>query len=330
MSREPWGPGKILETSGAYWQTFTLHVGVRLGIFTRIGNDSVQAEDLAQEIGADSRGLGQLLNALAAMGLLVKEGGRYRNTDEAKAYLVQDSPRYVGYMVMHHHHLVGAWSRLSEAVQTGGPVREVSAREEKEREAFLMGMFTLAMAIAPRLAKGIDLKGRRHLLDVGGGPGTYAVHFCMANPGLHATVYDLPSSRTFAERTIERFGMAGRVHFAEGDYHKDPIAGSYDVAWLSQILHAEGEEGCQRIIDKAVAVLEPRGMILVHDFLLNDTFDGPLFPAIFSLNMLVNTEAGRSYSEGEVRRMLERAGVRGITRLAFEGPNKSGILAGLV
>jgi hypothetical protein len=77
-------------------------------------------------------------------------------------------------------------------------------------------------------------------------------------------------------------------------------------------------------------VLEPGGLILVHDFLLNDSHDGPLFPALFALNMLVNTEEGRSYSEGEVRDMLAKAGVRNIQRLPFRGPTDSGILSGTV
>ena len=84
------------------------------------------------------------------------------------------------------------------------------------------------------------------------------------------------------------------------------------------------------VIERAVAVLEPGGLILVHDFLLNDTHDGPLFPALFALNMLVNTEEGRSYSEGEVKDMLVQAGVHNIRRLPFRGPTDSGILSGTV
>ena len=70
-------------------------------------------------------------------------------------------------------------------------------------------------------------------------------------------------------------------------------------------------------------------MIVVHEFLLNDRLDGPLFPALFSLNMLLGTPGGRAYSEEEVRDMLASAGVRGIRRLPFQGPNDSGLIAGI-
>ena len=76
-----------------------------------------------------------------------------------------------------------------------------------------MGMFNMAMNTAPRLVPLADLSGRRRLLDLGGGPGTYAIHFCRHNPDLQATVFDLPTTRPFALKTIERFGLGDRVGF---------------------------------------------------------------------------------------------------------------------
>jgi hypothetical protein len=70
-------------------------------------------------------------------------------------------------------------------------------------------------------------------------------------------------------------------------------------------------------------------MIVVHEFLLNDRLDGPPFPALFSLNMLLGTPSGKAYSEEEVRDMLTSAGVREIRRLPFQGPNDSGLIAGI-
>jgi len=193
----------------------------------------------------------------------------------------------------------------------------------------LMGMFNLAMAIAPDLAKQIDLGERHHLLDLGGGPGTYAIHFCMQYPGMSATIYDLPTTRPFAEMTVKRFGLSERVHFVEGDYHQEDIPGTYDAAWLSHVLHAEGPQSCERILAKTVSALEEGGVLFVHDFILADTCDGPLFPALFSLNMLVNTPEGQAYSEGQIREMLQKAGLKDIHRLPFQGPNQSGILTGV-
>jgi hypothetical protein len=71
-------------------------------------------------------------------------------------------------------------------------------------------------------------------------------------------------------------------------------------------------------------------MIIIHDFILNNSMDGPLFPALFSLNMLLGTESGQSYSEEQIIDMLAAAGAGDIRRIAIQSPNDSGIIVGTV
>ncbi len=331
MDNQDINPGQLLKISGNYWKACTLHAGIKLDVFTAIGSDLVASGDIALKLEVDERGMTMLFNALSAMGLLTKTENNYCNTSASKAFLSKDSSQYIGYMIMHHHNLVDSWSKLNKAVKTGKPVRESVTHEEGEgRESFLMGMFNLAMNLAPRLVIKINLSKRKHLLDLGGGPGTYAIHFCMNNPQLKATVYDLPTTRPFAQSTIEKFGLEDRIDFMDGDYLEDGIKGLYDVAWLSHILHGEGPEDCRKIINKAVSAVEPGGIIIVHDFILDDTMDGPLFPALFSLNMLLGTEKGQSYSEKQIKKMLADAGVKDMQRIPIQTPNDSGIITGII
>ncbi|MBW1839021.1 MAG: SAM-dependent methyltransferase [Deltaproteobacteria bacterium] len=324
-----WDAERLLRTAGSYWEACTLQTGVKLEIFTKIGDGYLAAEEIAQKLDGDERGTTMLLNALTAMGLLIKKDNRYANTTEGKSLLMKLSPQYIGYLILHHTQVINSWSQLSEAVRSGKPVRQQPYNEE-ERENFLMGMFNLAMASAPQLAAQIDLSNRRHLLDLGGGPGTYAIHFCLANPKLRATIFDLPTTRPFALRTVKQFGLGDRIDFMAGNYVEEEIKGSYDVAWLSHIFHGEGPEDCQRIIQKTLSVTKPGGLIFIQDFILEDTFDYPLFPAIFSLNMLINTPKGQSYSETQIKEMLEKAGVKEIKRVPYKGPNDAGIISGIV
>lgn len=328
MDSKEWNPARLAQVSGSYWQAFTLHAGVKLEIFSRIGDEQISAEEVAGRVGCALRSTTMLLNALAAMGLLIKTQDQYKNTPASSLFLVKDSPSYTGHMLMHHHHLVKAWSRLAQAVKSGRPVGKRASFSKQERESFLMGMYNLAMGIAPQLAEQVDLRGRRHLLDLGGGPGTYAIHFCLANPGLKSDVYDLPTTRPFAEKTIARFGLANRIQFVEGNYLENNIEGAYDAAWLSQVLHGEGPLACQMLIDKTISAMKPGGLLLVHEFILNNTCDRPMFPALFSLNMLVNTEGGQSYTEYQIMEIMAKAGLKNIKRLAFQGPNDSGIITG--
>jgi SAM-dependent methyltransferase len=330
MDQQTWTPDRILKTSGAYWATCALHGAVVLDVFTRIGDSRVDGLTLAEQVGAPVDAVSRLLDALAAMGLLAKDAGGYANTEAGRTYLSMDSDRYIGYIIRHHHHLVESWARLPEAVLSGKPIRlPVREKGEEAREAFLMGMFNLAAQLAPQLVPVVDLSGCRTLLDLGGGPGTYAVHFCRHNPDLTATVMDLPTTQPFAERTIGKMGMDGRVVFISGDYLQDDIPGHYDVVWMSHILHGESEKGCIRIIKKAFHCLNPGGVAIIHEFILDDTLDRPLFPALFSLNMLLGTEGGRAYSQAQLTGMLETAGFVDVDRLDFKGPNDSGIVRGV-
>lgn len=331
MTVREWNPGELLEISGFFWKTCVLHTAVKMDVFTVIGDGELTAVDIARKVDGEVRGIVRLLDALVALELLVKQNESYANTDSGRKLLAKDSPGYLGHIIMHHHHLLESWSKLDQAVISGQPQRGRSSYSKEEwRESFLMGMFNLAMGLAPQIVPVIDVSDRQHLLDLGGGPGTYAIHFCLNNENLKASVYDLPTTRPFAERTIRQFKLADRINFMDGNYLEDPVKGQFDVAWLSHILHGEGPEDCRMIIQKTVDALAPGGMIIIHEFILNNSMDGPLFPALFSLNMLLGTESGQSYSEAQLTDMLTAAGAGDIRRIAIESPNDSGILVGFV
>ena len=333
MDTNNWNPGTLLEMSGYFWKTCTLHTGVKLGIFSVIGSRSLTGDEICEKINGDKRGVSMLLNALAAMGLLSKKENTYSNTKPSLKFLVRDSPGYVGYMIMHHHHMLESWHQMDEAVLSGKSLRtRASFSDEAVRESFLMGMFNIGMATAPEISKKLDLSGCSNLLDMGGGPGTFAIHFCKENPHLRAKVYDLPTTRPFAEKTIKRFELLDRVEFLEGDFIDDDFKykDEFDAAWLSHIIHGEGPEEAGLIVKKAVSSLRSGGKIFIHEFILNNTMDGPVFPALFSINMLLGTDRGQSYSELQLFDMLKKSGVKEITRLDYVGPTESGIIMGVV
>jgi len=332
MENSEWTIAGLLQLSGGYWATCALHAGVRLDVFTPLHGVTLSAEAVAAACQCDPRAMEMLLNALVASSLIDKKANGYCATDFSARYLVKNSPGYLGHIIRHHHHLMAGWAVLHESIQSGNPVRDRISQGDDvaERESFLMGMYNLASQLAPGIAAAIDLQDCQRLLDFGGGPGTYAIHFCRQNPDLQAVVYDLPSTRSFAEDTIARYGLSERISFSAGNYHLDPVPEGFDAAWLSHVLHAEGPEGCRTILRKAVGALAPGGALLVQEFILNDAKDGPLFPALFSLNMLLGTSSGQAYSESELRGMMEEAGLTDIRRISLELPNGAGVMQGVI
>lgn len=325
-------PSDLLQLSGSYWSACALHAAVKLDVFTHLSAGNLTVAEISCLTGSDERAMTTLFNALTAMGLLSKAESSYSVPPSVTEYLSRKSDKYLGHIIMHHHHLMAGWNRLDEAVKSGGPVRENSSQTDdaKGRESFLMGMFNMASLSAPLIVPNIDLSERRKLLDLGGGPGTYAIHFCRHNPELRAVIYDLPSTQPFAEQTVARFNLSDRITFLSGDIITDYIGSGYDAAWISQLLHSEGPGGAAIMLRKSVKALLPGGIVLVQEFILDENRASPPFPALFSLNMLIGTAAGQSYSQEELAGMMKEAGLRDIKRLALELPNGAGIMCGVV
>jgi len=323
---------ELLQLSGGYWSTCALHAAVRLDIFTRLVENPMSAVEMAPFIPADQRALAMLLDAVVAIGLLDKDADRFSLTGFSATWLSRSSESYMGHIIMHHHNLLEGWSRLDEAVKTGAPVRRRLSHEadDAERENFLMGMFNLASVLAPKVAAAVELKGRGRLLDLGGGPGTYAIHFCNQNPGMKAVVFDLATTRPFAEQTIARFGLSERITFLPGDVNEDDPGNGYDIVWISHLLHSESPENSAAIVSKGAKALKNGGLLLIQEFILEDSRTSPLFPALFSLNMLIGTHGGQSYSENELASIMSGAGLKDIKRLQLELPNGAGIISGVV
>lgn len=270
------------------------------------------AADVAGELGVDARALELLMNALVAMGLLERTAGGFCNAPVAAAHLAGDG--YRGHIFRHVHHCWDSWNDLAGVIRRGGPdlVREsVILHDEQEwNRDFIRGMDDVTRELAPQVVAQLDLGSARRLLDIGGGPGTYAQAFLGVYPQLaEITIFDLPLALAVAAERLENFGRRAAVRFHAGDFHQVPFGNGYDVVWISQVLHSQDEAGCRRLIDKAAAALAPGGRLIVHEFLLDDSRSQPLTAALFAVHMLVMTAGGRAYSGAEVAGWLRECGL---------------------
>jgi SAM-dependent methyltransferase len=209
----------------------------------------------------------------------------------------------------------------------GSGRRTLTTPDPEERRDFLLGMFNVAQQQAGIIAQALDLSARSHLLDIGGGPGTYALHFCRINPRLRATVFDLPTSGPIARQVIENHNLSGRIDFVGGDYLSDPLPRG-DVAWLSQVLHSEGPARAEFLLRRAADCLPPGGLLCVQDFMLDNDRGGPVHPALFALTMLLETEEGQTYTVEDISAMMKKAGARTVGLLPIDLPQGCRVLVG--
>jgi predicted O-methyltransferase YrrM len=294
-----------------------LMVAVDLGVFDFLTEPKSAAETAAW-LKADPRATGIFLNGLAALELVDKDGENFRNRDLASRYLVRGSENYRGAIVKHIEHTWDrGWNDLKETVLAGHPAQADPEkwldarpeRDEAEVRAFIWGMHAIARDLAPKVAAMLDLKAVRRLLDLGGGPATYAIIFAQANPDLKATVFDLPMPIEIARENIAKNGLTHRVGTLAGNFLQDDIGTGYDFIWVSQILHSHDEEQSRLIIAKAVAALNPGGTLAIQDFYLNPDGASPTGPAMFGVHMLAVTPRGRAYTHTEVAEWMQAAGL---------------------
>jgi hypothetical protein len=276
------------------------------------------AVETAAWLKANPRATGIFLNGLAALGLVEKGLDYFKNGELASRYLVRGSENYRGAIVKHIEHTWDrGWNDLKETVLVGHlPAVEaekwVDARPERDEasvRAFIWGMHAIARDLAPKVAAKLDFTGVRRLLDLGGGPATYAITFAQANPELKATVFDLPMPIEIARENIANHGLTDRVDTLAGNFLQDDIGTGYDFIWISQILHSHDEEQSKFIIAKAVAALNPGGTLAIQDFYLNPDGFSPTGAAMFGVHMLAVTPQGRAYTFGEVAEWMQEAGL---------------------
>jgi SAM-dependent methyltransferase len=262
-----------------------------------------------------------VLDALAAMDLLSKAGGRYRTSPEAAA-LSSDAPDTVLPMLLHSAALWHRWSELTRKV--GGTPLPDRAPEEALR-AFIGAMHVVASPLADRVVAAAGVGKARRLLDVGGGPGTYTMAFLRAEPVLSATLFDRPQVVQIARHHLTRAGLAGRVTLAAGDFDLDELPGGHDLAWLSAIIHQNDSTANDALYGRILRALVPGGRLVLRDHVMEPGRTRPRAGALFAVNMLVGTAGGGTYTFEEIAAGLARAGFERV-RLIAAGERMDGLV----
>ena len=201
------------------------------------------------------------------------------------------------------------WSQLTEVIRAGQPLDSEGPETPEYRRSFTWAMHERSVESAKQVVQQIRLPKAQTFLDLGGGPGTYAMHFLKANPSLKASIMDRPAALEVAKELAARYRLGSRLSFLPGDFLQDPIKGTYDVVWYSNVLHIYSLQENLRTFRKARKALKRGGRLLIQDTFLQDQKGlVPLEANLFAVTMLLYTETGNTYSLGDVRACLTRAG----------------------
>jgi len=319
-------PDELAQSIRGFQESRVILTALELDLFTAIQSGATAAQ-AAATAGSDARATEMLLHALASLELVRKEGALFHNAPVAARFLAAGSPDSARMAMMHTARLWHRWSGLTECLRTGTAAPE--ERGAESTEAFIAAMHHNARLRAAQLAGclvGPAAAGASRMLDVGGGSGAYAIAFAQANPELRAEVFDQPAVLAIAERHIREAGLEERISTRAGDLRTDEFGGGYDLVLISAICHMLGVEENRDLLARVYRALVEGGRVAIQDFLLRADKTGPRAGAMFSLNMLVNTRRGASYSEEEYSEWLREAGFSEVRRVPLAGP--AGVLVG--
>ena len=305
---------EISDIAFGFMGSKALFAALKFGVFTKLSEGPATAADLAGDKIHRDR-METLLTALAGLGLVTVEDGRFSNSPAADAFLVRgakyDFGEYLRLQVGQQMYplldqIEGALDGSLGAEATKSYAEWFSDPEE----ARLYSESQHAGSIGParQLARALEIEGPARLLDVGGGTGAFAITLCKAFPELTATIVDFPNVAALGRRYVEEAGLSDRIAYADGDALEKGWPGGQDIVLMSYLFSGVPGDAHHGLIADAWTALRPGGRILVHDFVVDESREGPRLAALWQLQHTAFTPEARSLDDGWLKAALEGAG----------------------
>jgi precorrin-6B methylase 2 len=305
-----WTAEKVLSVARLFQPACVLAAGATLDVFSALHEEPTTARKLASRLGADPRATTILLDALAALEFLTKQGDVYSVPGDAADLLSEQSAGSVLPMARHLANCLRRWAMLAAVVRTG---RRAEAGpsicgEAADQADFIGAMHNISKPIAAQVIAHLQPLKFRHLLDIGGGPGTWTMAFLRAVPEARATLFDLPPVTAMARARFVEAGLVDRVTLVGGDFYVDELPAGPDLAWLGAICHQNSREQNRALFAKVYKALADGGAVVIRDMVMDPSRTSPVGGALFAVNMLTATDAGGTYTFDEYSEDLQEAG----------------------
>lgn len=313
------GTQRILRMAQGYLSTAVIIAALELGVFDVVATGARTSGAVADEIGADARGVRVLLDALSALDLLSKSDGEYSLTPAADAHLVTQRGAYLGDVVRAYvdRYTYAAMGHLADAVRRGGggSGNDVDTPTDSGRWARMAtGLATVSNPAAPAMLDALAhwAGDRRELdvLDLGCGSAALGLSVVRAFPTARLTGVDAAGVLHTARANAERTGVVDRSRWIAGDLFDVALDERYDLVILSQVLHVLSDEQVARALARVAALLRPGGHLVVHDYMArSETPRADPAPYLLSTVLLATTPAGETRSLEEHTQACAAAGL---------------------
>lgn len=324
-------PEKILQTGLAFWPAKTLMSAVEMDLFTELARGPEDFGSLRGRLGLHPRSARDFLDALVALGFLVRTGDRYANTPETDFFLDRHKPSYLGGILeMANQRLYPCWGHLTEALRTGQPQNELRSggpglfetlyADPARLKSFLAAMTGISRGANLAIARQFPWEDYGSFVDVGTAQGDLAVQVALAHPHLRGLGFDLPEVAPIFEEYVAAYGLEDRLRFAPGSFFEQDLP-PCDVLMMGHILHDWDLPTKQLLVKKAFAALPAGGAFIVYDAIIDDERSKNAFGLMMSLNMLIETPGGFDYTGADCVGWMKAAGFSATRVEPLVGPD---------
>jgi acetylserotonin N-methyltransferase len=264
-----------------------------------------------------ARGVEAMLGVLSSLGLVRRIGGAYALDPVAREYLDRRGSYYLGGIL---YGMLNA--PLPPQLKKGEPIRRYSRftgtlrdRIRYWRKSNQMGrpeqlrvQHSRNLPAAVFAVRAGHFAGVRHLADIGGGSGTFAIPLALDRPDMRITIIELPRALRHITPFLERHGVQDRIRLVGFNVHRTPWPlADCDAVLFGNVMHFCDDDECLAMLQESYRVLPPGGRLFIHEMLWNEEMNGPLVTALWNFWM-ATFSAGRQRSACQFAALLTQAG----------------------
>lgn len=324
-------PERLIQLGLGFFVSKVLLSALKFDLFTVLDNAPLTASDIQSQLALHPRGVLDFLDTLVSVGILIRKDGKYSNSPETRVFLNRRSPSYIGYMLeMANDRLYEFWGRLEVALKTGKPQNETRDGKDffdalysdpQRRELFLKSMIGLSLGSSLALVQTFDFKKHQVFCDLGGGPGTLCALAARFFPHLKIINFDLPLSESVCKEYLSQQRLENQVQFIPGDCLKDPFPPA-DLYAMGHLLHGWGDgKETHEVLSKCYHSLPVGGKLIVIESFIDDERYKNTFGLLMSLDMMIETPAGRNFTAPELQGWMQKAGFKNCHFQPLAGPH---------
>jgi demethylspheroidene O-methyltransferase len=299
---------------------------VELDLFRILANGPQTSDALAATFSLSPDVTERLLRGGVALGLFAtrgKEEGSVRYGLGMKGAALLGNPGVVS--MIKHHYLF--YADLADPLAL---LKNASAEGERKPTALNQfwpyaqgGLATDQKAVAPYSAlmsssqsivvddilESYPFQRHQHVMDIGGGEGTFLISLAKYAPHLQLTLFDLPAVAAKADHRFKESQLSSRATAVGGNAATDPLPQRADLITLIRVLHDHDDDRALAILGGIHKALPLQGRLLIAEPMAGVKGAETMGDAYFGFYLLA-MGSGRPRRSDEIQELLRVSGFK--------------------